>query len=218
MTHTFVFTFLLISLGSMAQNQWKDVYRESAWADRDTWQKPDQLIRYLNIRKGSSVADIGCHTGYMTFKLSPVVGESGKVYGVDVERYKLARLRQNIAERNIENVIPVNGDYDNPNLAPGSLDAVIILDTYHEMEHHDEILKHIIAALKPGGRLVLCEPIADERRSETRIAQEEKHELAMRFALEDLEKAGFKIIMQKDPFVDRTAIKGDKMWLIVAGK
>jgi tRNA A58 N-methylase Trm61 len=42
------------------------------------------------------------------------------------------------------------------------LDAVIILDTYHEMDDHDQILQHIKASLKSGGRLVLCEAIADE--------------------------------------------------------
>jgi len=48
--------------------------------------------------------------------------------------------------------------------------------------------------------------------------QEGKHELGMNFALDDLRKAGFVIVKQQDPFVDRTAEKGDKMWLIVAEK
>jgi SAM-dependent methyltransferase len=112
----------------------------------------------------------------------------------------------------------IKGDYDNPKLPINSLDAVIILDTYHEMDDHDKILLHIKAALKPGGRLVLCEPIADERRKLNRDDQERKHELGMSFALEDLQKAGFTILKQQDPFVDRSKEKGDKMWLIVAIK
>jgi len=209
---------LFVCTSALAQNQWKDVYRESAWNERDEWQKPNELIRYLNIREGSTVADIGCHEGYMTFKLSAVVGTSGKVYAVDVEQSKLDKLATHIEERKTQNVVPIEGDYDNPRLDPGAVDAVIIVDTYHEMDDHDEILQHIKTALKPGGRLLLCEPIDDERRTASRQAQESKHELAMHYALADLQKAGFKIIIQKDPFIDRTAIKGDKMWLIVAGK
>ncbi|MDZ7648340.1 MAG: class I SAM-dependent methyltransferase [Cytophagales bacterium] len=112
----------------------------------------------------------------------------------------------------------IKGDYDNPKLPLNSLDAVIILDTYHEMDDHDQILQHIKSSLKSGGRLVLCEAIADERRNSARSDQERKHELGMNFALEDLKKAGFAIIKQQDPFVDRTKEKGDKMWLIVASK
>lgn len=65
---------------------------------------------------------------------------------------------------------------------------------------------------------MLCEPIADERRKLIRKDQEAKHELSMSFALEDLLKAGFIILKQQDPFIDRSKEKGDKMWLIVAAK
>jgi hypothetical protein len=40
----------------------------------------------------------------------------------------------------------------------------------------------------------------------------------MEFALADLRKAGFKILLQEDPFIDRTKEKGDKMWVIIAVK
>lgn len=206
-----------ISFHLSAQDQWKNVYTESAWIARDKWQKPDELIRQLNLKSGSKVADIGCHEGYITFKLSTVVGEKGLVYAVDVEQSKLDKLKINQEKRNVRNVTVIKGDYDNPRLPENALDAVIIVDTYHEMDDHDAILQHIRVALKQGGRLVLCEPIAGERRKMQRADQERKHELGINFALEDLKKAGFTIIKKQDPFVDRTE-KGDKMWLLVAAK
>jgi SAM-dependent methyltransferase len=112
----------------------------------------------------------------------------------------------------------VKGDYDNPKLPTNSLDAAIILDAYHEMDDHDKILEHIKASLKNSGRLILCEPIAEERKKSTRAEQEKRHELGMNFALEDLKKAGFEIVFQKDPFVDRSKVKGDMMWIVVAEK
>ncbi|CAN5299651.1 hypothetical protein BH10BAC4_BH10BAC4_01420 [soil metagenome] len=200
------------------QDQWKNVYSESAWADRDRWQNVDELIRYGKLKLGSHVADIGCHEGYLSVKLSTVTGSNGKVFAVDVEQGKLNKLKANLEKRSIENVIPVKGDYDNPHLPLNSLDAVFILDTYHEMDQHDLVLQHIKSALKPGGRLILCEPLAEERRKLSRSEQEGKHELGMEFAMEDLKKAGFTILKHQDPFVDRTKEKGDKMWLIVAMK
>ncbi len=203
---------------SNSQDPWKNVYTESAWAERDSWQKADDLIHNLNLKPGSKVADVGCHEGYMTIKLATVIGPSGKVYAVDVEQSKLDKLQVILTKRIINNVQVVKGDYDNPKLPPNELDAVIILDTYHEMDDHDKILQHIKSSLKPGGRLVLCEAIAEARRSSTREVQEGKHELGMNFALEDLHKAGFQIVLKQDPFVDRSKEKGDKMWLIVALK
>jgi len=194
------------------------VYSERAWTDRDRWQKADELIQNLNLKSGSQVADIGCHEGYMTVKLANKVGQSGKVFAVDVEQSKLDKLQAILTKREITNVQPIKGDYDNPKLPLNSLDGVIILDTYHEMDDHDEILQHVKASLKAGGRLILCEAIADERRDLSRKDQERKHELGMNFVLEDLKKAGFTIIKQQDIFVDRTKEKGDKMWLIVAVK
>jgi ubiquinone/menaquinone biosynthesis C-methylase UbiE len=209
---------IFISSWSAAQDQYKDIYRESAWRDRDKWQKPGELIKLLNINEGSHVADIGCHEGYMTVKLSKIVSSTGKVYAVDVEQNKLERLKNHLEDRKIRNVKVVKGDYDNPKLPENALDAVVILDSYHEMDDHDEILQHIKTALKPGGRLLLCEPIAESRRKFTRELQEGRHELSMNFALEDLKKAGFKIEFQKDPFIDRTNEKGDYMWVILASK
>jgi precorrin-6B methylase 2 len=210
---------LLLSITSIiyAQDPWKDVYKESAWTDRDSWQKPDELIKQLQLESGSQVADIGCHEGYMTFKLSKAVGKSGKVFAVDVTQYKLDKLQEHAKTRKAENIKTIKGDYDDPKLPINTLDAVIIMDAYHEMDDHDKILQHIKASLKSGGRLVLCEPISEARKDATRDEQEGKHELGMSFALEDLKKAGFTVIRQHNPFLDRKD-KGDKMWMVVARK
>jgi SAM-dependent methyltransferase len=211
--------FILLTHFCFAQDAYKNIYSAHAWRARDKWQRADEIIRLLDVDAGSHVADIGCHEGYMSFKLANVVGLSGKVYSVDVDDRVLRKIRDSV-ERSKSPVIQViKGDYDDPKLPEkNTLDAVLILDTYHEMDDHDKILRHILAALKPGGKLVICEPIADERRKLVRADQEKKHELALKFALEDLKKAGFRIDFQKDPFLDRTKEKGDKMWVVVAVK
>ncbi len=212
------FVFFVLSQTALCQDPWKNVYRESAWEDRDKWQCADKLLGFLKIQEGSHVADIGCHEGYMTVKLSKTVKAKGKVYAIDVDQSRLNTLKRRLEDRKIENVTVVKGDYDNPKLPTNALDAVIILDTYHEMDDHDKILDHIKSSLKKGGRLVLCEPIAENRRGLSRADQETKHELGINYAIEDLEKAGFSIIHKEDPFVDRHDVKGDMMWVIVAVK
>lgn len=213
-------TFLLLFLASaaLAQDTWKNVYSEASWADRDRWQKPQELIRQLRLPAGGRVADIGCHEGYMTMKLAQTVGPTGKVYAVDINPDKLERLNQNAEERGLKNIEAVLGSEDNPKLPVNELDGVIIVDSYHEMDYHDRILGSIYAALKPGGRLVFCEPLAEERKGASRADQERKHELGIAFALEDAQRAGFTLVYRADPFLDRTAEKGDMMWLLVMKK
>ncbi len=146
------------------------------------------------------------------------MGQTGRVYAVDVEQNRLDKLAEHLKARDIRNVVPVKGDYDNPHLGPNSLHAALIIDTYHEMDDHDVILAHLKMALRQGGRLVVCEPIATDRKNMTRTEQERKHELGMNFALEDLRRAGFRIVFKQDPYIDREKVKGDKMWIIVAEK
>ena len=210
--------FVLLHALALAQDPWKNIYSQPAWAARDRWQRADELIRMMSISSRDKVADVGCHEGYMTFKLARVVGEEGTVYAVDVEAGKLEKVEKRAAANNLSQIKTVKGDYDNPNLPFNSLDAVLILDAYHEMDEHDAMLQHIKSSLKRGGRLVMCEPIAEERRKVSRADQEKKHELSMDYAIGDLERAGFKIILRKDRYIDRTKEKGDKMWVIVGEK
>ncbi len=206
---------LLLSVPVIAQDTWKDVYKESAWEERDTWQRPGELIKLMNLKAGGRAADVGCHEGYMTVKLSKAVGNTGKVYAVDVEKSKLERLREILEDRKLGNIETILGEYDNPNL-PSAIDAVLILDAYHEMDDHQEILGHILNSLKPDGRLVICEAVADDRKSSTRSVQEGKHELGMNYALDDLREAGFRVVAHNGNFADRTKVKGDRMWVVVA--
>jgi ubiquinone/menaquinone biosynthesis C-methylase UbiE len=201
-----------------AQDPWKNIYSQHAWAARDKWQRSDELIRLLNISVGDRVADVGCHEGYMTFKLARVVGEKGVVYAVDLQQAKLDKVSKRASDNGIPQIKVVKGQDDNPKLPENSLDAVVILDTYHEMDAHTKMLQHLKASLKSGGRLLLCEPIADSRKNLSRDEQEQKHELAMAFALSDLQAAGFRIVYQKDNFIDRTKEKGDRMWVVVGEK
>lgn len=197
---------------AIAQN----IYSSEHWKSRDKWQNVPAIFEAMGIQKGDAVADIGCHEGYMTFKFAKQVGTSGKVYAVDVNRSRISTLKSMLKEQQINHVETIVGDYDNPKLPANSLDYVFIMDTYHEMDDYMDILGHIKKALKPGGKIVIMEPIAKERRGWSRSKQEAKHEIDMKYVIDDLKKAGYKILRQEDPFIDRTKKKKDVLWLLIA--
>lgn len=217
MKYYFFLLLYLLATNLIAQDPWKDIYRESAWEQRDTWQRAGDIISMLKLTKTSKVADVGSHEGYFTIKLARAV-KAGKVYAVDISKSKVEKLQEHLEERGISNVEVILGKEDDPGLPENALDAVLIVDTYHEMDHHANILQHIRTALKPGGRLLICEPISDERKTVSRDDQEKKHELGIDFAISDLRAAGFKITFQQESFIDRVKEKGDKMWIIVCEK
>jgi predicted methyltransferase len=121
--------------------------------DRDKWQKPDQIMDALNIADGSRVADIGAGAGWFTIRLARRVGPRGKVYAQDVQRQMLEAIRRRVAKEGLENVETRLGQGSRPNLPESSLEAVLVVDVYPEVEDRVTLLRNLLASLKPNGRI-----------------------------------------------------------------
>ena len=121
--------------------------------DRAAWQKPDQIMDALAIADGSAVADIGAGAGWFTMHLARRVGPNGIVYAQDVQRQMLEATRRRVAREGLRNVETRLGTDSAPNLPNGSLDAVLVVDTYPEVENRVTFLRNLAASLKSGGRL-----------------------------------------------------------------
>lgn len=121
--------------------------------DRDAWQKPDQIMDALAIADGSTVADIGAGAGWFTIRLARRVGPNGIVYSQDVQRQMLEAIRRRVAREGLQNVETRLGVGSMPNLPEGSLDAMLVVDVYPEVEDRVTFLRNLAAALRPGGRV-----------------------------------------------------------------
>lgn len=121
--------------------------------DRDRWQPPDRIMDALGIADGSVVADIGAGGGWFTIRLARRVGPRGLVYAEDVQRQMIDSIERRVEREGFRNVRTVRGSEDDPRLPPRRLDAVLIVDTFHEVEPQVALLRNISVALKPTGRL-----------------------------------------------------------------
>lgn len=130
--------------------------------EREEEENPTLALRLLNVRRGSTVADIGAGTGYYTLRLARLVGPMGAVYAVDIQPGMLELLQRNMAREQVDNVIPVLGGIDDPRLPPESLDLVIMVDVYHEFSEPQAMLQRVREALRPDGRLALFEYRAED--------------------------------------------------------
>lgn len=191
-------------------------YSEDDWEERDTWMNVSKIFELAEIEEGHQVADVGCHEGYLSFHLSKRVGNNGKVFAVDVEEYRLDNLKEYMKEREVSNIEVILGDYDNPKLPVRGLDAVVVMDTYHEMDDYMEILSHIRKALKPNGRILILEKLKEHKRGKSREEQARGHTLSSKYVKEELKEAGFTITKEVKDFGDWQENEEKQMWIVVA--
>lgn len=125
--------------------------------DRDEWQRPDAVIALLGIRPGDRVADLGSGGGYFTFRLAQAVGESGRVYAVDVDEDMIDYLTEQARKRGASNVTVVRGEFADPKLPDGEIDLLFTCNTYHHIADRVAYFQRVLVDLVPNGRVAIVE-------------------------------------------------------------
>lgn len=120
--------------------------------DREQWQKPEQIMDALGIADGSVAADLGAGGGWFTTRLARRVGPNGLVYAEDIQPQMIEAIGRRVEREGLLNVRTVLGTAKDPRL-PRGIDAVLIVNAYHEMEDPVTLLKNVERSLKPQGRV-----------------------------------------------------------------
>jgi predicted methyltransferase len=176
---------------------------------RDEWQRVPDILAAMGAIEGKQVADIAAGKGYLTRPLARKVGVAGRVFAVEIGAVERDAL-QKLAQDSFPNVTVVEGTPTDPRLPP-SLDAAVVLNSYHEFTDYCAMLGGIRRALRPGGLLVLVDNIASQS-TESRQWQASHHGLDPRFVETELREAGFDIVERRDEFIVGTFAQ----WLFVA--
>jgi ubiquinone/menaquinone biosynthesis C-methylase UbiE len=166
--------------------------RGAEWLDRkerETEENPDEALSIIGIKKGSSVADIGAGSGYITVRLAKRVGTNGVVYANDIQQGMLDILDKRLKSGRITNVQLVLGAPDDPKLQPASIDLALLVDVYHEFSQPQAMLRGLHEALKPGGRLVLLE----YKKEDPSIPIRPEHKMSVSEAKMEVEPEGFRL-------------------------
>jgi SAM-dependent methyltransferase len=149
--------------------------------DRDAWQKPDLIMDALGIGEGSVVADLGAGGGWFTVRLARRVGPNGTVFAQDIQRQMLEAIKRRVDREGLRNVDYVQGSIDDPRLPSKRLDAVLIVDTYHEVANPIALLRNVSASLNATGRIGIVDftlegggpgPPLSQRKSEEKVIEE----------------------------------------------
>jgi len=120
--------------------------------DRDEWQRQDQIMDALGVGEASFVADLGAGSGWFTIQLARRVGPNGLVLAEDIQHPMIQAIKIRVDRIGLKNVTTVLGTQTDPRL-PVPVDAVLIVDAYHEMEQPVALLRNVAKSLKPTGRI-----------------------------------------------------------------
>jgi len=137
----------------------------AGWLLRKTREEEEngaRLRKWLAVKPGQAICDLGCGNGYHTLPLAQAVGARGHVYAVDLQPQMLTMLRQRAAKQDVENITYIEATVDDPKLPRASCDLVLMVDVYHELSHPVRVMRRVREALKPNGRVVLVEFRAED--------------------------------------------------------
>jgi ubiquinone/menaquinone biosynthesis C-methylase UbiE len=135
----------------------ESVARSLADPHRDETQKPRDIVDALALKPGNVVGDVGTGVGFMLPFLSHVVGEKGQVIAEDISTDFLEKAKARGQVLGLTNAKFVLGTEQDPKLPADTLEAVLVLDTYHHFDYPEAMLGHIRDSLLSDGRLVIVD-------------------------------------------------------------
>lgn len=162
---------------------------------RDQRLQIDRVMDILGIKNGKTVADIGAGSGWFTVRAAKRVASNGLVLAVDINPQATRYIGERAQKEHLLNIKTIQSQPDDPLLPAGSVDAVLMLKTYHEIAHPVTLLRNLRAALRPGAKVGIID----------RNGNGENHGLDKDVVIREAKEAGYGLTGQYD------FVKGDKM-------
>jgi ubiquinone/menaquinone biosynthesis C-methylase UbiE len=162
--------------------------------ERRKWQNPDDILISAGVKTGLTFVDVGCGDGFFAVPAARLVGNSGKVYGLDVDSDAISRLKEKAAKETPRNLELKVGMAEETVFCDSCADIVFFGIDFHDFSDPKKVLSNAKRMLKPSGRLIDLdwkkEPMRLGPPLQTRFSKEKASSL--------IEAAGFKIDCTKD--------------------
>jgi cyclopropane fatty-acyl-phospholipid synthase-like methyltransferase len=195
-------SLVLFTLGAMIAQQTASHQRKTSTpytGDLSIFESPgrdqrlhiDQVMDALAIMPGKNVADIGAGSGWFTVRAAKRVTDSGTVYAVDINPEAVKYIDERVAKDGVHNVKTVLSKPDNPDLPARSVDAVLLLKTYHEVENPVGLMRNLRPALRPDARIGIID----------RNGNGSDHGVQKSIVMQEMQQAGYELKDEKDSLV-----------------
>jgi SAM-dependent methyltransferase len=148
----------------------------------------NRVMDILGIQAGRTVADIGAGSGWFTVRAARRVSDTGSVYAVDINPEAIRYIANRSRKENLNNIKTILGRPDDPLLPSHSIDAVLLLKTYHEVAQPMTLMRNLRASLKPDAKIGIID----------RNGNGEDHGVNRSIVIHELEAAGYQLSQQED--------------------
>jgi SAM-dependent methyltransferase len=155
----------------------------------------ERVMDILGIATGKNVADIGAGSGWFTVRAARRVGESGMVYAIDISPEAITYINERARKEKLQNVKTIQSEPDNALLPANSVDAVLLLKTYHEVARPVTLLRNLHPSLRADAKVGIID----------RNGNGENHGVGRDVVIREANQAGYKLVDQYD------FVKGDSM-------
>jgi SAM-dependent methyltransferase len=121
---------------------------------------PTANVAKMGIDPGMKVVDFGAGSGAYTIAAARFVGQSGKVYAVDVQKELLTRIKNNATKEGMDWVEIVWGDFEKSGgsrIKDKSVDMVIMSNVLFQLDHAPGAFAEAQRILKPNGKLAVID-------------------------------------------------------------
>jgi SAM-dependent methyltransferase len=155
----------------------------------------NRVMDLLGISPGKNVADIGAGSGWFTVRAAKRVGNGGTVYAADINPDAVQYITDRARKEKLPNVKAIQSKPENPLLPESSIDAVLLLKTYHEIAQPVTLLRNLRASLRPGTKIGVID----------RNGNGEDHGIGSDIVIAEAKEAGYRLVEKYD------FVKPDKM-------
>jgi predicted methyltransferase len=178
--------------------------RLEADIQRDARSKPLVILELLDLQNGDKVADIFGGGGYYSELMATVVGPEGEVLLHNNRAYRSfvgEALTTRFADRDPGRITLHDREVDDLGLGSDTLDAAVIIMSYHDLYHtakdwpaidSADFLGQIFKGLKSGGRFLIVDHVAQSGSGSS--AAQDLHRIDPEFAKKDITSIGFRFV------------------------
>jgi len=161
---------------------------------RRKWQDPEAILADIGLKPGMTFIDVGCGGGFFALPADKIVGEGGKVYGLDTSARSIAGLKALAEREGLKNLDLTTGKAEELILCKGCADIVFFGIALHDFQDPAKVLANARRMVKPSGRLVNLDWKKESMKLGPPVHIRFSEETASRL----IESAGFRVESTKD--------------------
>jgi len=121
---------------------------------------PQKNVAQMGLTPGMRIADLGAGSGFYALEAARAVGDSGRVYAIDIQKDLLAKLRNKAREEHLGNIEVIWADLEHvggTRIQDGAVHGVIVSNILFQIQNKDNVCQEIKRILRPRGLVYLVD-------------------------------------------------------------